>query len=304
MPRINFEFPGGGARPSRGCPGYAPPGALPPTGPWTPGIAMAKQPRLLQVAGLMCKRNMRRYIADRELRAKLTPDYGPGCKRILISDNYYPAVADPQDRGDHRRHRAGDAATASSPPTASSGRSTRSCWPPDSTSSTGTPSSISRAPRGEDLADRWNREGVVAHRGIMAAGLPNLFFLLGPNTGSGAQLRRVHDRIADPLRRRTRSLRSTGRARRRWPRRAPRRIVSTTNCSTSWRARCGTPAAAGAGIWTSTASTASLWSGLASEYWLATRSFELVGVHVLSRSENTTRQHNDVVLPCDVTPQL
>ena len=39
--------------------------------------------------------------------------------------------------------------------------------------------------RGEDLVDRWNREGVVAHRGIMAADLPNLFFLLGPNTGLG-----------------------------------------------------------------------------------------------------------------------
>jgi hypothetical protein len=39
--------------------------------------------------------------------------------------------------------------------------------------------------RGEDLVDRWNREGVVAHRGIAVADMPNLFFLLGPNTGLG-----------------------------------------------------------------------------------------------------------------------
>ncbi len=38
---------------------------------------------------------------------------------------------------------------------------------------------------GEDLVDRWNREGVVAHRGITVADVPNLFFLLGPNTGLG-----------------------------------------------------------------------------------------------------------------------
>ena len=33
--------------------------------------------------------------------------------------------------------------------------------------------------------DRWNTEGVQAHRGITVADVPNLFFLLGPNTGLG-----------------------------------------------------------------------------------------------------------------------
>ena len=33
--------------------------------------------------------------------------------------------------------------------------------------------------------DRWNREGIAAHRGIAVADMPNLFFLLGPNTGLG-----------------------------------------------------------------------------------------------------------------------
>ncbi len=41
-----------------------------------------------------------------------------------------------------------------------------------------------KGPGGEDLVDRWNREGVQAHRGITVADMPNLFFfLLGPNTG-------------------------------------------------------------------------------------------------------------------------
>jgi cation diffusion facilitator CzcD-associated flavoprotein CzcO len=38
-------------------------------------------------------------------------------------------------------------------------------------------------PGGEDLVDRWNRTGLEAHRGIAVADVPNLFFLLGPNTG-------------------------------------------------------------------------------------------------------------------------
>ena len=39
---------------------------------------------------------MRRYVKDPELRRKLTPNYKPGCKRILISDNFYQAVANPK----------------------------------------------------------------------------------------------------------------------------------------------------------------------------------------------------------------
>ena len=35
------------------------------------------------------------------------------------------------------------------------------------------------------LAELWQREGIQAHRGTMIAGFPNLFFLLGPNTGLG-----------------------------------------------------------------------------------------------------------------------
>jgi hypothetical protein len=54
--------------------------------------------------------------------------------------------------------------------------------------------------------DRWNREGVVAHRGVAVADMPNLFFLLGPNTGLGhtsvvfmieAQVRYVAQAIAE-----------------------------------------------------------------------------------------------------------
>ena len=37
--------------------------------------------------------NIDKGIADPELRAKVTPDFRMGCKRILISNRYYPALA-------------------------------------------------------------------------------------------------------------------------------------------------------------------------------------------------------------------
>jgi cation diffusion facilitator CzcD-associated flavoprotein CzcO len=71
-------------------------------------------PRLLTAAEMIARAQLRRHIADPELRAKLTPGYTIGCKRILISNDYLPT-----------------------------------------------------------------------HRGTTIAGFPNLFMLIGPNTGLG-----------------------------------------------------------------------------------------------------------------------
>src|SRR4051812_46646618 len=46
--------------------------------------------RLVAAAG---RQHIRKQIADAELRKKVTPGYLPGCKRILMSDDYYPALA-------------------------------------------------------------------------------------------------------------------------------------------------------------------------------------------------------------------
>ena len=40
-------------------------------------------------------RHLHKQVADPELRRKLTPDYRAGCKRMLISNNYYPALDRP-----------------------------------------------------------------------------------------------------------------------------------------------------------------------------------------------------------------
>ena len=147
---------------------------------------MTKQPELLNVGGL--DGQVRTSAASSRIPScvsKLTPNYQPGCKRILNSDNYYQRHRQPEDRGDHRRHRADHAQRDRHRRRHRTRRSTSSCARPDSTSPTRTPTSTSRARGGEDLVDRWNREGVMAHRGITVADMPNLFFLLGPNTGLG-----------------------------------------------------------------------------------------------------------------------
>ena len=40
-------------------------------------------------------RHLRKQVPDPELRAKLVPDYAPGCKRLLLSDDYLPALGRP-----------------------------------------------------------------------------------------------------------------------------------------------------------------------------------------------------------------
>jgi cation diffusion facilitator CzcD-associated flavoprotein CzcO len=149
------------------------------------GYAMTKRPGLLRAIEAIGNRNIRRNVPDKELRRKLTPHYRAGCKRILYSgNNYYRAVANPKT------------VLITEPITR--------ITPDGIVTSDGAEHPVDvivyatgfhvtdsytyvdvKGPRGEDLVDRWNREGVVAHRGVAVADMPNLFFLLGPNTGLG-----------------------------------------------------------------------------------------------------------------------
>ncbi len=148
------------------------------------GFAMTRQPALLRGVQLVGKWNIRRNVKDKELRRRLTPNYRAGCKRILYSPNYYRGVADPRcelitDRisritpegivtADGTEHKVDIIVYAT-------GFHVTDSYTYVDIKGAG----------GEDLVDRWNREGVVAHRGVAIADMPNLFLLLGPNTGLG-----------------------------------------------------------------------------------------------------------------------
>jgi cation diffusion facilitator CzcD-associated flavoprotein CzcO len=127
--------------------------------------------------------HLRRQVPDPELRRKVTPDYAPGCKRILISNDYLPSLSQPNvevvtDGILEVRERS--IVTAD-------GREREV-----DTILFGTGFRVTDFPvaervrgRGGCRLDQVWQGSPRAHRGTAVAGFPNLFFLLGPNTGLG-----------------------------------------------------------------------------------------------------------------------
>ena len=89
-------------------------------------------PREGSLAERAGRKHLREQVPDPELRAKLTPRYRIGCKRTLISNDYYPALQHPNVEV-VTDSIAAVTRTGSSPPTASSARWTRSSSGPGST---------------------------------------------------------------------------------------------------------------------------------------------------------------------------
>ena len=147
------------------------------------GLAFISLPWLMKVFRSGFDRHLRRHIPDPALRARLQPDYPMGCKRILISNDYLPALAqanvqvidtpieavtstgirtrDGQEHAcDVLIYGTGFAATDFLAPMQIRGRD------------------------GVELNQAW-REGAEAYKGISVSGFPNLFILYGPNTNLG-----------------------------------------------------------------------------------------------------------------------
>ncbi|MET9494977.1 NAD(P)/FAD-dependent oxidoreductase [Streptomyces sp. NPDC006552] len=145
--------------------------------------AFTKHPDELGLVEQLAKRNMHRAVKDPGLRAKLTPDYRIGCKRILLSNTYYPALAQPnvdvvasglsQIRGNTLVAADGSEAEVDA-----------------IVFGTGfhvTDMPIAQRVIGADgvsLAESW-KGGMAALRGATAAGFPNFMTVIGPNTGLG-----------------------------------------------------------------------------------------------------------------------
>lgn len=123
------------------------------------------------------------HIKDPELRAKLIPDYPAGCKRILLTNDWYPALA----RDNVSVETSHIARVTEDAIITEDGVS----HPVDVIIyATGFESTDFLAPmkitgRGNaDLNAVWAR-GAEAHRGVTVAGFPNFFMLYGPNTNLG-----------------------------------------------------------------------------------------------------------------------
>ena len=127
--------------------------------------------------------HMKKSIEDPELRRRLTPDYSIGCKRILPANEWYPALAQPNVE-------VITSGLAEVRP--------RSVVAADGTERAvdtiifGTGFHVTDVPianriegrTGETLAEVW-KGSMQAYKGTTVSGFPNLFFLVGPNTGLG-----------------------------------------------------------------------------------------------------------------------
>ncbi len=58
-------------------------------------LGFAKLPAIMKQAQKVAEKHLAHQVRDPLLRAKLTPDFTLGCKRVLISDDYYPAIVQP-----------------------------------------------------------------------------------------------------------------------------------------------------------------------------------------------------------------
>lgn len=145
--------------------------------------AFTKRPNELGLIESLAKANMAKSIKDRALRAKLTPSYRIGCKRILLSSEYYPALAQPNVDvvASGLSEVRGNTVVAA-----------------DRTETEvdaiifGTGFHVTDLPiaervvgaEGITLAESW-KDGMESLRGATAAGFPNWMTIIGPNTGLG-----------------------------------------------------------------------------------------------------------------------
>ncbi|SDW01284.1 flavin-containing monooxygenase [Marinobacter mobilis] len=146
-------------------------------------LAVIWQSPVTRLAERLGRWHLRRQVKDRWLRRQLTPDYRIGCKRILVSNDYYPALQQPNSKlitwpiarisengvrtveGIEHQFDAIVYATGFE------------------VSHSGTPFPV-RGSAGRLLADDWAR-GAQAYKSINVAGYPNLFLTFGPNSGPG-----------------------------------------------------------------------------------------------------------------------
>jgi cation diffusion facilitator CzcD-associated flavoprotein CzcO len=203
-----------------------------------------RQPGLLHAAQRVALRHLARSVPDPRLRAQLTPGYVLGCKRILLSNDFYPALTQPNAelvasglaRVDGRTLVAQDGTTRDADAIIFA------------TGFHVTDMPLATRLHGADgvpLAEAWGPR-MSALRGTTVAGFPNLCLVIGPNTGLGhnslvhiieAQLDYILDYLAILDRTGAAALDPKPDAQRRWGAGIARRMMSTvwtTGGCTSW----------------------------------------------------------------------
>jgi len=146
-------------------------------------IAMAKRPRLMNVAQKVALKHLKAQVPDPVLRKKLTPSYSIGCKRILLSNEYFPAITKPNVEVITE----GIAEVRPRSIVATDGTEREVDTIIYGTGFNVTDHPIGRrivGATGETLTETWAHT-MQAYLGATVAGFPNFFMIVGPNTGLG-----------------------------------------------------------------------------------------------------------------------
>ena len=146
-------------------------------------VAGFRHPRVMKVADRIARWHLGRQVQDEELRRKLTPDYTMGCKRILISDDYYPSLTE----DNVEVVTSGIAEVRPRSIVTKDGVEREVDTIIFGTGFHVTDPPIAERLRGRDgrtLAEHWD-SSMQAYLGSVVNGFPNLLFMLGPNTGLG-----------------------------------------------------------------------------------------------------------------------
>lgn len=225
---------------------------------------------ILKSAERLSLRHLAAQVPDPALRAKLTPGYTMGCKRILLSDDFYPALT----RDNVEVVTTGIEEIREASVVSADGRE----HPVDTLifatgfHVTDMPAAqYIRGRNGKTLADAW-RSGPEAYLGTMVAGFPNLFLLIGPNTGLGhtsmvfmieSQVAYILDCLRQMERRGVQAVEVRLDAQKSFNEEIQRRMqgtVWTSGCA-SWYLHAG-------------GRNTTIWPGFTGEFWRRTRRFD------------------------------
>ncbi|MCE2679016.1 MAG: NAD(P)/FAD-dependent oxidoreductase [Burkholderiales bacterium] len=147
-------------------------------------LGFVVNPKLMKGLEFISRRHFEKQIPDPVLRAKVTPNYTIGCKRVLYTNNYLPAltrtnvnvltegITEVRENGVLGKDgvfREADCIIL--------GTGFMATKPVEEGCIFGS--------GGKDLLDVWQEGGMQAYKGAAVSGFPNMFFIIGPNTGLG-----------------------------------------------------------------------------------------------------------------------
>ena len=143
------------------------------------------RPEMMKYGQKLAEAFIRFQVKDKQTAKKLTPDYVMGCKRILISNKYYPTF----NRKNVELITDGIQEVTENSIISTDGKERKIDCIIYGTGFITDPRIYMKdfpckGARGHDLMNDW-KDGAESYYGILTKGFPNLFQLVGPNTGLG-----------------------------------------------------------------------------------------------------------------------